>query len=85
MQQILSEQQSVLERAQRAELMIEQLMKELQESKRMQEEIQSALEEQKATVAQQKILMDNEKIWQGSKIVSFKQALEGVRRDRDSM
>ena len=40
--------------------------------------MQNALEEQK-------ILMENEKVWQGSKMTTFEQALEGVKRDRDSM
>ena len=56
----------MLERAQRAELRTERLTHELQESRRIQEELQSALEEQKAAYAQQKILIDNEKLWQGS-------------------
>ena len=85
LQQMSHEQQSVLERAQRAELRTEHLMRELQESRRVQEEILSALEEQKAAYAQQKLIIDLDQSGHDAKLASFEQALDSVRRDRDSM
>ena len=84
-QQISHEQQSVLERAQRAEWRTEQLMKELQQSRRIQEEMQSALREQSFAYAQQKLCIERDQTGHDAKLASFEQALEGVRRDRDSM
>ena len=85
LQQMSHEQQSVLERAQRAELRTEHLMRELQESRRVPEEILSALEEQKAAYAQQNLFIERDQTGHEAKLASFEQALESVRRDRDSM
>ena len=73
----------MLERAQRAELRTEHLMQELQESRRVQEEILSALEEQRAAYAQQELIIDLDQSGHDAKLASFQQVFEGVRRDRD--
>ena len=47
--------------------------------------MQSALEEQKAAYAQQKLFIECDQTGHDAKLASFEQAIEGVRRDRDSM
>ena len=84
-QQMSHEQQSVLERAQRAEQRTEYLMNELQESRRIQEEMYSALEEQNAAIAQQKLFIERDQEKHAANLENFEQALGNVRRDRESM
>ena len=60
-------------------------MNELQESKRVQEEIYSALEEQRAAFAQQKVILEYDQELHAAHLEHFEQALGSVRRDRESM
>ena len=56
-------------------------MNELQESRRIQAEMQSALEEQRTAYAQQKILMDRDQMGHDAKFAKFEKALERDSRD----
>ena len=75
----------MLERAQRAEHRTEYVMNELQESRRIQEEIYHALEEQKAAFAQQKLFIERDQEKHAANLENYEQALQSVRRDRESM